>query len=801
MKTFLIICEKPKQSALIANALTGIDDDIAAYRYNDKFRLFGSNREKPLPKKASRKNAKQMYYDDLATRYNDKRLNNYSIQIQQKDSATGPVLGRRRTSTLEETLENRPIDLQENIIYYAVPYNGALYLICDTNGVLISENIPFQFRKKLLEKNTTWERASSLIKLGPESPAGKQRAKESTLFRTAWFDSVITERKLPCKYKNYQPGKELQLQGVICATDYDIAGQFIFQCVIDYCNQKLPEANRVQDNQLLSLDLSNSDTDSIRKAIENPTAYDKTRALAGKLRSNVDTLYGLARQLFFNAQQSHPTYSDWFTNHFSKREKIRKPYNFFSFGRVQSLALHVLIQRYLHLIDHTEAQVSMYEIYPGKLSAEKLIQEKNKGNYLDLLITEEPIAVSQADWLNACKEMGVGTHTTRYGQLKKLHDNKYAYLVDGAALPTKLGLSLYHVLADFLLYCNEGVLNTNSDLISCMEEIKLNNYGLGLETYSRFMTNFYNTFRILYLELESSESFIQSVHNVLDEIISGEIPLEELEKHNDSTELNQQRDRKLTEPDNSNLYGLSEYIDESQALELYHNPDKPYIIKRFNQKKEQSDPKELIRRICCIKKGIDFIIHTDYPTTIFSELAEDDWTILKLQDMNGEIEAYMKNREKYVASEAHIFEVTNAIEKTIVESDDCAHPSLSLNSISRRSLAGEESSKLALEYTLPWCFNSWCVDTEKSGENCLSEIHYKRKPIEQSFLSKISTSIFKNKLKNNDDNLPETITFKVINRYTVGEVHDFESVLATMSDKYGTSFERTAYLAEELYLN
>lgn len=802
MKTFLIICEKPKQSALIASALTDIDDDVAAYRYNDKFRIFDSNGHKQFNSKATTKNGKPMYYDDLASRYNDNRLENFSIQIQQQDSANGPVLRRRKSATLEEALEERRINLQENIIYYAIPYNGVLYLICDTNGVMISENIPFQFRKRLIEKNTTWNQVSSLIELCPESPAGKIRAKESTLFRTAWFDTVLTERKLPCKYKHHQPGKKLQIEGVICATDYDIAGQFIFQCVIDYCNKRLPEKSQINDNQLLSLDLSHSDTRSIRKAVANPISYNKTRALAGKLRSSVDTLYGLTGQLFFKAQQFHPTYANWFTEHFSKGKRTRKPYNLFSFGRVQSLALHVLIERYIDLIDRTGPSFSLYELYPGKLSAEKLIQEKNKGNFLELLITEEPTALSQAVWLEACKEVDVGTHTTRYGQLKKLQENKYAHLVDGAVLPTTLGLSLYQILTDYLLYCEGGVLVTNSELISAMEEIKLNNYEKGHDIFTSFMSRFYSTFRSLYQELENSESFRQAVHGVLGKVISGDIPIKYRSKFKNKKELTIQDNAEFTKPDDGNLYGLTDCIDESQVNELYENPDSPYIVKRFNEKKVQFDPKEFIRRICCIKKGIDFVIHTEYPNAVFNEIADDDWTVLKLQDHNGEIEAYMSNRECYMASTAHTFEVTKAIEQTIEESSDCAHPSLSLNGISRRSLAGEDSLKLALEYSLPWCFNAWCIEIEKAGENCLSEIYYQRKPLKQSFISKMLAIIFKKERHSeNDKNLPESIQFKVVNRYTVGEVHDFESVLATMSDKYEISFERTAYLAEELYLN
>jgi len=43
--------------------------------------------------------------------------------------------------------------------------------------------------------------------------------------------------------------------------------------------------------------------------------------------------------------------------------------------------------------------------------------------------------------------------------------------------------------------------------------------------------------------------------------------------------------------------------------------------------------------------------------------------------------------------------------------------------------------------------------------------------------------------------------FNQVSRYKYGEVHNYESLLSAMKEKHGFSFEKTAKLAEQLYLS
>lgn len=788
-KVSIIIAEKPSVAAALAERFAPRGANIEDFAWKDSFAYkFDKNR---VPANVA---ANLFYWErDFAA---SRRLS--ALDTQSKD---GRKKSRPRGLYSEDRAERKR---QEHFTYYVVPTTLAgidYIMIGDTRGNPLQpiEKLPPRERGLAnIETSGNWQEF--------EKKLGFTVGRDGPWARCAWFRYVISSQQFPCDISTNKRGQSFELVNIYSATDYDVAGQYISYSIFQYGRQGYGRNFRspipVDEDRLVRLDMGTLTPEDICASFCSPERFNWGMALGGEVRSKVDYLIGFYSRLLSGV---------W--------GQVRKDSDYFSeanlpFGRVQTGALGVLCN-----LDQNISRLSeryLYLIFDGILSWPEIQSAQKQGDFAWVHLDETPNFVSQSSWLRQSHKNKIGTHTTRYKQLKKLEKNQLAVLSDQVAIPTVLGQVFFSWVRKQLTSTAVDVFSLNALLHDLLDGLsKIREKESARVKSDKFLGTFYASLRPFLISLnkpkrlkklqDSLEGLLADAERETARLLADETPdqEEEVEKTDAVEEVGSKQGALIQ------LVGLNDILTEDTVRDLYTGNLRAEAIVRLIPKPVFDYPEE-IDRLCNIDPGID----VEY-------LA---WGNLDLLEKDGEKTVY-RTRLDMPVSENKISQIRAAVKmkaieardaeseiqpEVIAEKDISAHQPLHLKNIRRRDIKGPTGFLLAEEYNLPWRLNvEWSKMRERGVLNPAkyacevheAEIVKEEYTVPQASWQKLIRMKEKTALRDKEIIHVTELQLENISRYNMGKVHNFESALCSMLNKYQVPFSITEKIMQEMYLS
>ncbi|OGJ19940.1 hypothetical protein A3K73_03190 [Candidatus Pacearchaeota archaeon RBG_13_36_9] len=658
----------------------------------------------------------------------------YHLDSMGRDHASGT---RRKLRYQNESGKQEKL-IFEDVSYYVFDRGGGKVVIMDTQGNPFSHFIENLGEKQTLENLILnikdWESLEKMLKLKPKIEFSENRAYK---VRERLFNNVLAKRKFP-------DGSTIDIDRIIAATDFDVAGSYIFYSVIQKANQFIRQGQsrgiRVQEippELLYRMKLQSMDSKDIMDAFNNLMPFDFENARAGEIRALFDFVYGST----LTSSMQKVAYSQ------QSRFKA-------SIGRTRFLGLKTLIEDSTS-IKNEEEKSHIYLVFRGLKDKEGIEEALNQGDYAPLRINQKRARVTPSRLLKSFQERDIGTHTTRCKIPKILVDLGFAQESGSSIFPTKFGAEYYSVLFPHLEKAGFSISDWNQVLHYSMEAIRTAASGKNGKADSdrmkmAFMGSFLNEFKqhLAYLKENWGE-------------IVRAIPPREYPQRKDG----QASRGKITTPHNELLLEGTESVlsleQISEFMDSQANQPKGAAKMYRHIKPTEVYFDDAIRRVCCIDRENDFEVIEGESSKI-QDMEEGSYTVFKAEVPNS------RRLAKY--SKGNSMESYEKLELPEIPKADSAHDLLYLTGVSPACVCGPMGFRLVQEYNLPWILTRDKLEKQRQG-----------------LINLRSFSIGRDR-------------FERVERYSFGRAHNFESLLITLFEKYGVSFKDTAELAEQLYL-
>jgi len=644
--------------------------------------------------------------------------------------------GTRRKLRYQNKSQKQGKIIFEEVTYYVFNRNGEKVVITDTQGNPFSyliENIgERQTLETALLRAKDWDDLEKALRLKPSIEFSENRAYKA---RERMFNNLLVKRRLP-------DGTPIELSKVIAATDFDIAGSYIFYLVIENANQFVRFNQRngsywkeIPAELLSRMKFQSMKPEEVLHAFENPIPFDFENARAGEIRALFDFLYGTTLT------------SKMKTAAYAQQAGFRA-----SIGRNRFIGLRALIEESANIEKEEESYI--YLVFNGLKDKDGIREDLESGNYTPLRINQKRARITASRLIRDLKKCNIGTHTTRCKLPKILVDLGLAQEEGYSISPTEFGISYYSALfphlemAGFSISEWNRLLNSSMDVIrtSCSQDEKVNS--------ERMKREFMNSF--LYALQQHLAYLSGNWKGIIEAIPPRAYPKKEEEsaKRGDVTLLH--KGLLLEEADS--VLSL-EQISEFMSPETNKPIGGAKIYRHI--KPTEASYKDAVRRVCCIDREDDFEI-----------IEGDGEEVQKIEDNNCTVFRAEVHDNRRVAKYSKAVHMDNYEKLEIPElpKAESAHEPLYLTSISPPCVNGKKGFMLVREYNLPWMLTRDKLEKQRQG-----------------LINLASFSIGRDR-------------FERVERYDFGKAHNFESLLIAMFEKYGVSFRDTAEMAEELYL-
>ncbi len=650
--------------------------------------------------------------------------------------------------------QQKNLVVPEDINYFVFKRNGSLVIVLDTYGN------PLKYRQakrgylhKIILEAKNWKELEGQLTLSPSFQDFNPRDLKSHVVRMFLFNHVLAKRRMPCDHNDLKAGQPINLEKVIAATDLDIAGSSIFSDVIDFANQYADKwgCEPITRDMLYRMRMQTMEPEGIKDDFDNPETFDWENAYAGKARSVFDYLYGkcISQELRF----------------FNKNPALR-----LSSGRTLFLGLKKLIQEEQRLRNEDEKQY-IYLAFNGLLDLDQIKQAIEDREYVAMHLKQERNYVSHPRFLHICGEDEIGTHTTRYKLAGRLERMKVLSIIDNKLFSSPYGNAYYAILSSHL--DSSPVFNIsdwNANLMSIISEWRTDTNQNRPRNKEEMESEFNRFMRVFLPGLQRHFRYLSPRR--YKEITQ---KLSEAHHHSSRLEYRERRkEQRYEQPDDAFLLIGTDSILRGENIEELIDPEtntprygaRSKIIRFVPQQ-----PLELldyVRRTFNISRDHDFTVVSAYNSKALLGMRNEDYTVFRTEVPEGTtLKDFLKKGiriDQYTECE---LDESNFEE----EDEQTAHESLMIHDVQRSDIAGQEGLWLAQEYHKPWYHTH---DKQKKKAN-----------------GKVNVAGF----DSGDHH------FDRIERYEFGVVHNFESLLIAMLDKYNMPFWKTARLAEDMYLN
>ncbi|NEO84985.1 MAG: hypothetical protein F6J87_12140 [Spirulina sp. SIO3F2] len=774
----VIIAEKPRISGAIARALVK-KDTVENFLHSDIILVNESGQE------SQEKVSDLPVYlrKDINERFSFK-----SLHVDHQGKTHAEKVRRRRR--IDETLKS---NVSEELSYYILPYENKIIIIFDTQGNPLTYSLPKGKGKthinllKLIALSENWSDLSEHLSLQSsfrkrklsfrDRDASYSDESESYVARALWFEYVLAQQRLPCKYQKYREGTPFTIARMIAATDEDIAGSYIFLSIFQLANQVAQKEGipEITPDKVKRLDMMSLEPEVIRKSLSNLKEFEWDMAFAGKNRADFDFIFGTTMTTWFKS-----IWRDDISEH-NKSEHIPV-----SIGRNRCLGLRELIKLEIEAqerIRENEIQNYLFLIIPGLVGWYEMVECIKKRAYTSLHIEMIQDGVTPANLLLRCRESGVGTHTTRYkvpSQLKSLGLAKDHS--DDQLVSTAYGRSYDNLLYEYL----DPSENVGLSIWSMMlyERIK-NAKKVNLEdiipleraqeNYDYFMNQFFPAFREYIDLLQSKGSDISQTIKQLRNLhyhVQHEVQLT-LSQDSDSLSIDKPFKNITYNAGSVLLRGYESCLPEQEIINLFNGTSKISKIQRVIPPVD-IDIRGCIRRVCVIPPEFNFGVKKIYNPSLLLDLDLKKSTVFR-----ASLEGFKNLNEIPLSQESglQVRLLSNCKPLNLDCFDDSEinvhspHKPLMMTSISRSDISGPLGLKIVQEYNNPWIST---IDKLRRNQN--GGINVERFDADE-------------------------LKFQKVDWYSYGKVHNFESLLLIMFNKYGIPFHKTASMAQELYLN
>ncbi|MEA3514020.1 MAG: hypothetical protein U9R34_00930, partial [Nanoarchaeota archaeon] len=265
--------------------------------------------------------------------------------------------------------------ITEDIIYYMFDRDNSQIIIADTYGTPYGFNRKFPGNEDLEQAVTSakdWADFQRLLRYMPNKQAYDPKDLKSHMARTMLFNSIISKRKAP-------DGADIYLEKIIAATDFDIAGSYIFNSIIEAANKNVEDKKNskkskglhtIEPDLLYRMPLKSLESENIIAEFNNLQNFDWNNAYAGKARSVFDFIYGstITGKLNKEARKLQNAKR-------KKKHELR-----FSVGRTLFLGLKKVIEEEQQM-KYAKDHQYIYLAFKGKLDKEQIEKQLQAGNF------------------------------------------------------------------------------------------------------------------------------------------------------------------------------------------------------------------------------------------------------------------------------------------------------------------------------------------------------------------------------------------------------------------------------------
>lgn len=535
----------------------------------------------------------------------------------------------------------------------------------------------------------------------------------------------------------YMKALSEKIGSIYIATDPDIAGSYIPTTLPGFKNIHHSKIKRIAINKVID--------NEIRNAIDKAGTFDWNNAEAGKTRA----------------------YIDFFVDHFlqkalQKTIKNLKITTRISTGRTQFLAMDLIYRRWLQSRSFKDSG-EVYIIFMGHGDEKSILSSLNKKAFGAVLFETRRGPYSQSGLLLELCKHEIGTAATRYKIIDKLINKELVVKKGEWIIPTEKGLAYMDYLLplfqnqEFSLWDWNRKINKLLDKASTKTQIPKHE----LEQESlKFLYEFINEFLKAVRKNERNLSLFL-------EKIAGDIKIQSQESIKKTTEK---------KSNISSIIKALEKILDLEEIKGYIDVDNNELKLSENLVIERKIPEEIfdwegsLRRITGMEREVAFRFMDGFQLENLVFLPEEMLTVFKA-NLSIDKAGIFFNKLRSGINKPKNLESLNISQPEVNENIKGAHEPLGLFDIKPEDIPGPDGFRLAAEYMRPYRFTVDLFKAQTEGKKLLRGFEI------------------------------NSVNFKRVMPFEYGIIHTFDTVLASMYERYKMSFGDTADLAEQLYLS
>jgi hypothetical protein len=526
---------------------------------------------------------------------------------------------------------------------------------------------------------------------------------------------------------------------IFVATDMDVAGTYIVATLPGFSTLS-------RKKKILRMALHNMTKQGIRDALHNAGSFDWQNAEAGRLRDTIDYVIGRG-------------FSDIMRD-ISRHANFRFP---FTLGRTRLLALDCLYRRWVNARAWKE-KGDLYLVFIGLGDRDGIIDQLSKQAFLGLCLKTIRGPFSPAGFLRELMYREIGTVSTRYKLMGELIRQGLALQEGDWLIPTQIGIMLQEQLLQHLENSNFSLWKWNHVINQYLVSVE-GKANKPLSVLQDETDNLIHQFLVQFLPIMVKSMPILS-------LLLKRMGLQNIAKT--ETKAIPKHDHFLDASKEFDVWGLEGAVNLDNVKQfIYVEKNRLVTTENVTLKRgipfPEQDWEGMLRRTLNLEREVGFRVVAGHLVERLPYLPEGMCTVFRATCDSEKLDEILANiiNSKGVVSNLEGISLEKPEEDPAVKG---AHEPLGLFDVAPGDIPGPEGFLVAAEYMRPY--------------RCTLDLH-------KASLANV--------------NLIGSFVcggthFQRIFPFKYGTVHTFDSLLASMYDRHKIPFDKTAEIAEALYL-
>ena len=501
-------------------------------------------------------------------------------------------------------------------------------------------------------------------------------------------------------------------------------------------------------NRPLRVCLNETSVSGVRRAIQDAGEFDWHNAEAGRLRDTMDfviggTLNHVIRQIPGGERRSPG----------------------FTVGRVGLLALDCLCRRWLEA-GQFKTRGYIFLLFPGAGDRSRIDKDMHEGSALAVSVELQRGPYSQSGLLRELLRWDVGTVSTRYKMIASLLRQDLIRENGQWLAPSPKGLAVEQHLLKHLESPNFSLWQWQHRMAQFLASAD-SRVGTPLPELERQVDDFLQEFLVSFRSvLDSCGSAVQKLWDALN-TLPPEDQAQKLVTSNDESYkcANHQNLNGLGMEGAVSMDELASYVNiKGNSLSTNGSIS---ISRRMSQPERDWDG--MLRRLLLLEREVAFRLVDSVNLNRFLELEAVPYTLFRADCDIRKLPEVLR----YVTRPGAKIDKPLRLEVKVSTDEPSStkpHPPLEIFDPCPADMWGPDALLVAKEYMRPYEYTINLLDAQESGQELLSSFQCGK------------------------------LDFCRVDPFEFGTAHTFDTLLATMYDRYAMPFETTAQIAESLYL-